>query len=209
MREKWERQPRETAKAFAAFQFYRDMGSSKRSLRRCAQSLGKSDTVVMGWSTKYSWVERVLAWEDEQDRIRRIENLEEIRETARRQAQEARAVAQALVVPALKFLAKLRQLAADPNPLNRDPMAAWDLGTLLDATVRIARVMPGVAQIEREALGMPARIAVTDVSGMEPALAGEVTQSYDDDAIKGILAVLASSGGLVFEAEDGDSAPDD
>jgi hypothetical protein len=52
----------ESAKAFAALCVYRDLGP-QRSLAVVARSLAKSTTLVARWSSQWSWVERVAAWD--------------------------------------------------------------------------------------------------------------------------------------------------
>jgi hypothetical protein len=52
----------ESAKAFAAFCVYRDLGA-QRSLAAVGRSLAKSTTLVARWSSQWSWVERVAAWD--------------------------------------------------------------------------------------------------------------------------------------------------
>lgn len=66
----WERQPRETPKAFEAFCAYRDMGTD-RSCSKVAAVVGKSFSLMQQWSQKNGWVERAAAWDDEQDRLKR------------------------------------------------------------------------------------------------------------------------------------------
>lgn len=66
----WERQDRETPKAFEAFCVYRDMGTD-RSASKVATIVGKSYSLMQQWSQKYGWVDRAAAWDDEQDRIKR------------------------------------------------------------------------------------------------------------------------------------------
>jgi hypothetical protein len=56
----FEKQPRETGKAFAAFQVYLRLGP-QRSLVAVGQKLGKSRVVVERWSAKFDWVSRVQA----------------------------------------------------------------------------------------------------------------------------------------------------
>jgi hypothetical protein len=56
----FEQQPRESSKAFAAFQVYLRMGP-QRSLAAVGQQLGKSTVVIERWSTKFDWVSRVQA----------------------------------------------------------------------------------------------------------------------------------------------------
>ncbi|HOC55681.1 MAG TPA: hypothetical protein PKI20_08680 [Verrucomicrobiota bacterium] len=56
----FERQPRETSKAFAAFQEYLAMGP-ERSLSAVGAKLGKSKVMMEKWSRKYDWPARVAA----------------------------------------------------------------------------------------------------------------------------------------------------
>src|SRR5881392_3125535 len=54
----FEQQPRESAKAFAAFRAYLDLGP-ERSLAAVAQKLGKSKVMMERWSRKFDWTARV------------------------------------------------------------------------------------------------------------------------------------------------------
>src|ERR1017187_5801604 len=56
----FEQQPRESAKAFAAFSLYIGMGP-ERSLATVAQRLHKSVTMLGRWSAKFDWPGRVAA----------------------------------------------------------------------------------------------------------------------------------------------------
>jgi hypothetical protein len=61
----WERQPDETAKAYEAFNEYLLM--SDRSLRSLLNRLDKPSTYLAqlgAWSSRYSWVERVTAYDE-------------------------------------------------------------------------------------------------------------------------------------------------
>ena len=69
--EPWERQAGESVKAFEAFAIYRDMGV-ERSLRKVAQRLNKSVTQIAEWSSNKNWVERVAAWDAEQEQTKAI-----------------------------------------------------------------------------------------------------------------------------------------
>ena len=64
----WLRHPDETAKAYAAFRYYRDL-SEARSIRQVTQKFTISDTLAKRWSTVHAWVIRVRAWDEHQDRI--------------------------------------------------------------------------------------------------------------------------------------------
>ena len=113
MCEPWERQPGESHEAFEAFQTYRDMGPA-RSLAKVGEKLGKSTALMERWSSRHGWVERVAAWEAEEDRHRREAHLQEIEEMSKRQAQDALAIQQALSMPVTNLLEQLRD---DPDAL--------------------------------------------------------------------------------------------
>lgn len=84
----WERQEGETPKQFEAFVAYRDMGEN-RSHVKVANQLSKSVQLISRWSSANNWVERCVAWDNEQDRILRQEQLKEIRKMRDRHAQGA------------------------------------------------------------------------------------------------------------------------
>jgi hypothetical protein len=83
VRDPWERQPKESARAYEAFVAYRDMGPG-RAVRAVARELGKSVTLIGRWSSAHHWVERAEAWDAEQDRVR----LEEAQRQARLRAEK-------------------------------------------------------------------------------------------------------------------------
>jgi hypothetical protein len=56
----FEKQSRESAKAFAAFSLYLSQGS-ERSIAECARKLLKSSRLLRTWAKKYDWPARVAA----------------------------------------------------------------------------------------------------------------------------------------------------
>ena len=56
----FEQQPRESAKAFAAFSLYLGMGP-ERSLAAVGKKLGKSKVMMEKWSRRFDWPARVVA----------------------------------------------------------------------------------------------------------------------------------------------------
>jgi hypothetical protein len=56
----FEQQPRESAKAFAAFSLYLSLGA-ERSTAAVASKLAKSEQLIRRWSAKFGWTERVAA----------------------------------------------------------------------------------------------------------------------------------------------------
>lgn len=129
MPQPWERLVGESAPAFAAFVRYRDAGP-ERSLAKVAKELGKSTTLIERWSARDHWVNRVAAWEVEQDRIWREQQLGHRRDVGRRQLRIANAM-QAQLVQALSRI--------DLSTLN-----ARDLGYWLDVSTKVQRQALGV-----------------------------------------------------------------
>lgn len=82
----WEQQPDETSRAFAAFCMYRDMPPSIRSVRKVAQELGKSESLMRRRSARHRWIARASAFDGEQDRLRRAAARDEMIRMAERQA---------------------------------------------------------------------------------------------------------------------------
>ena len=56
----FEQQPRESAKAFAAFSLYLSLGA-ERSTREVGKKLGKSEGLIERWAAKFDWRSRVAA----------------------------------------------------------------------------------------------------------------------------------------------------
>ena len=58
-----------------------------------AQRLTVSKGTIARWSALYSWVARAEAWDDEQDRLKRLSQIKAIEAMAERHAQQAQAIA--------------------------------------------------------------------------------------------------------------------
>jgi hypothetical protein len=125
----WERLHGESTQAFEAFVLYRDMGAD-RSLARVAKQLGKSTTIVERWSARDSWVTRVAAWEDEQDRLWRQQQINSRREVGKRHLRIANAMQGKLV----------------------DALARLDVSTMTAAD--ISRWLEVSAKVQRQAIGL-------------------------------------------------------
>lgn len=57
----FEQQPRESAKAFAAFSLYLSLGP-ERSMAAVSKKLMKSEGLIARWAVKFAWQERVAAY---------------------------------------------------------------------------------------------------------------------------------------------------
>ena len=62
--EPWERQPGEGPKAYEAFSMYRELGT-ERSIQKVANLCSKDSSLLRRWSSKWSWRERIRAWDNE------------------------------------------------------------------------------------------------------------------------------------------------
>jgi hypothetical protein len=58
----WERQPRESPKAFAAYLVYQDLGPT-RTLIAVARKLGKNRSLIYRWGEHHAWIARAYAWD--------------------------------------------------------------------------------------------------------------------------------------------------
>lgn len=126
--ELWERQPGESSKAFDAFAAYRDM-PKPRSIRRVAQALGKSATLISRWSSEKEWVKRVDAWDAEQDRIARAEQTEAIKKMRKRHAD----LGQAMILKAARALQRI------PD----DEIKASDISRMVEVASKLERISRG------------------------------------------------------------------
>jgi len=135
--ELWERQHGESAKAFGAFSAYRDTPARDRSIPRCVAAYyeGESKAKVQlwqRWSSRWSWVKRADAWQDEQGRRARIAHLAEIEAMNRRHVEAAKALL-AKALDALDALdaddlepGQIRQFVVDAARLERTAMGEPD-----------------------------------------------------------------------------------
>lgn len=84
----WERQPKESPPAYEAFYLYLEMGS-ERSLRKVAQKLGKSSTLICRWSSTWNWQQRSREYDTELQRKEFAAKQQEIKKARERQLKTA------------------------------------------------------------------------------------------------------------------------
>lgn len=139
----YERMPGETTAQWEAFLVYRDLGVS-RSLSAVASELGKLDRRRLEkWSSRLNWVNRIAAYEIEQEKLDREAN----RQARNRMLERQQALGAVGVATALK------RLHGHGKPGDDDYVEALDPNEL-DAgeTIRMAEVF---SKIERAAWGEP------------------------------------------------------
>lgn len=124
----WERQQGEPPKAFAAFNKYLLLGT-ERSLQKVGYELGKSASLMERWSSQWKWVERVAAWDIEQERLARNEQAEEIRKMRKRHA----SIATSMLAKVTKRMQNM-----PPEELTPQDIKAW-----VEAASKLERLSRG------------------------------------------------------------------
>jgi hypothetical protein len=128
--EPWERQKGESAKAYEAFSEYRDMGA-RRSIAKVAEKLQKSNQLLGRWSRNHEWVKRAAAWDAEQDRIARQNQIEEIKKMRKRHTD----LASAMLVKAARALQRIPE----------DEIKATDVSRMVETASKLERISRGDA----------------------------------------------------------------
>lgn len=82
----WERKKGESSESYAAFKLYYQMGD-KRSCAKVAKNLGRSNTLISGWCSKWDWVERARAYDNELARQEFAEACNAVKKMNEQQAQ--------------------------------------------------------------------------------------------------------------------------
>lgn len=126
----WERQPKESSKAYAAFCAYRDLGARRSipKLYRDSTDYGSIQNLKQ-LCAAHDWVERAQVYDDFLNAEKRAAQEEELRKMAERQAQEAeiiqRKVVQAIVAKGV------------------DEITAAECAKLFDVAVKVERLARG------------------------------------------------------------------
>lgn len=130
--EPWERQHRETAKAFAAFRVFRELPPEERSLGRVAVVFGQSINNMERWAQMWGWHGRAAAFDRENDRIRRAAQVKAIEEMARRQAMTG-------VLMQSKGTKRIEKVTDD----DIEELSVWEAVRLIEAGSRLERIARG------------------------------------------------------------------
>lgn len=176
----WERQDRETLQSFEAFKIYRDLGLI-RSYTAVTKKLLPPETtnykgkyqVVLAWSYRYRWVERVSAYQRYMDSVFLQEKETAVKEMVHRHAEYAKQTMQSLYVPVVEFgrkynlINEMRKTALRNNiPFNDDSsdLDHMTLSQLLTLVQKSAPLISAMADMERKSRGEPTEITANDVT---------------------------------------------
>jgi len=171
-REVWDRQPRETTPAWQTFIHYRDM--EPRSLRKVAETLGKTLSVIAHWSQRWRWQERVIAWDNHLNSVYQAEREKGQKEMAENHIKLSKGI-QAKVAQRLRTL-------------RPEDMSAGDLARLLDVAVKIApdfseRVRSG----RTAAVQVLADGSMSNLAGVRVAYTLQVLEKLSQDFLRELV----------------------
>lgn len=161
--EPWERQPKETAVAFDALRKYLEMGP-QRSHAKLAHALGKTKSLVDGWSKRYRWRLRSAAWDNAQAAHADEQRGEVTADVVRRHGEQLRLHMEALSLPGLELMRRYQE-----NPAL---MRSLGLGELVKLTHSAARAAAQVVPMQRLTHGLS-----TDAAG-EPDPRAEMRERF-------------------------------
>lgn len=100
-----------------------------RSHAKVAKALGKSTNLMNRWGRLYNWTERAARWDDEQDRLARQVQLDEIKKMRKRHAD----LANAMLVKAAKALQRIPE----------DEIKAGDVSRMVETAAKLERISRG------------------------------------------------------------------
>ena len=181
--EPWERQASESRAAFAAFATYRDQ-VGRRSLRRVAQSVGKTPSVIANWSVQHRWVARCDLWDAELDRVRREATKATVEEMAARHA-----------AMASSLLAKVGWRLLD---LKGENLSIDQLLRALELGVRIEREARGLRSADAPTVAIAQQTQVQLSAWQSGAALGDYVRAHPEtlaivvDALSALEEVMGS-----------------
>jgi len=171
----WNQLPEEGGKAFAAFQVYRELGPWERSMNRVRVELGRPESYLrslQSWSSKYRWVDRVRAWDQHLDGVKRRKVEKELEGMAERHVALATRVQQLIE---LKLSATLRKVNAE---LSRTGGSDFDVaGLSINQLAPLVRVATDLERLARGEATTRAEIRVAELPLLPQALPKEAFET--------------------------------
>jgi hypothetical protein len=126
----WDQQAGETARQFEAFRRYRNRTPAERSLAKVGQELGVSTSYLERLSSELQWMQRVAAWDHEQDLLDRARSV--------RERQEMNAMQAAVAAAAI------RKLAEAVDRIDIGKLKPLEIARLLDVAGKTERLARGL-----------------------------------------------------------------
>ena len=161
MAEKWERQEGESAKQYAYFKAFLDLGAL-RTIPKVQEKTNKSLTYLNTLSSRNNWIARADAYDRYIDEITRKENIEAIKKTNKGNIQLAQAIKFVVGKKAKLLIDKIKAAGDDTESLNEViNEISWNV---------LPQLANMAVEIERKAYGMNEeilKISIGDNSGID------------------------------------------
>ena len=161
MAEKWERQEGESAKQYAYFKMFLDLGAL-RTIPKVQEKTNKSLTYLNTLSSRNNWIARADAYDCYIDEITRKENIEAIKKTNKENIQLAQAIKFVVGKKAKLLIDKIKAAGDDMESLNKViNEISWNV---------LPQLANMAVDIERKAYGMNEeilKISIGDNSGID------------------------------------------
>ena len=161
MAEQWERQEGESAKQYAYFKMFLDLGAL-RTIPKVQEKTNKSLTYLNTLSSRNNWIARADAYDRYIDEITRKENIEAIKKTNKENIQRAQAIKFVVGKKAKLLIDKIKAAGDDTKSLNEViNEIPWNV---------LPQLANMAVEIERKAYGMNEeilKISIGDNSGID------------------------------------------
>lgn len=161
MAEKWERQEGESAKQYAYFKMFLDLGAL-RTIPKVQEKTNKSLTYLNTLSSRNNWIARADAYDRYIDEITRKENIEAIKKTNKENIQLAQAIKFVVGKKAKLLIDKIKAAGENMESLNEViNEISWNV---------LPQLANMAVEIERKAYGMNEeilKISIGDNSGID------------------------------------------
>jgi hypothetical protein len=168
----------ETDVAYEAFRCYLEQGPT-RSLAKVGSALGKSETLMSRWSSRWEWTERVRAVESGDGAAVDDERRTLLAERAKRQAQIAQLHGEASALVSAELV---KRITKDPSQIQAIPT-----DELVRLSASMARAHKGAVISERLALGMSTEQGAEDLPrDVAAAHAAKLTEDELDAKLAGV-----------------------
>lgn len=194
----WLQQPGESPQAYEAFCTFRDLPRQRRTQNLVALRLGKSGTIINRWAHRWSWYERVLPWDREDDRVVLEDHWDRLRDMSARQSDEAMTMASTLMEPARA----IQKLMLEQPDAFYDYFMAEDgeggrvldfdrLDRVLHMVYTSARYLPMIAEMEHKARGIRGEVVEQEFGSQNASpVVGRIEVGRDTAAASELFAKL-------------------
>jgi len=152
MGQMFEQQPKESAKAFAAFSVYLGMGAD-RSLEGVRVKCGKSSRLIQRWSSRWKWAERVQAYAERLATVEREATEALAREKAAEWLKRQQALRQTEWEMHEKCIAAAKRGLAAFEAREKVYANLADISRILEVASKLGRLASGMATDKTEVSG--------------------------------------------------------